>query len=110
MALKIRLRQQGRKNARVYRLVVATDRCPRDGKYVECLGWYNPRKEAEEQSLSIKSDRVQHWLSVGAEYTEKVAYLLKKGVPELIKQHKESLVVRREKNRAKQRSNKKQLA
>ena len=42
MALKIRLRQQGRKNRPFYRLVLTDSRTPRDGKYVEALGWYNP--------------------------------------------------------------------
>lgn len=84
MALKIRLRQQGRKNRTFYRLVVTDARSPRDGKYVEALGWYNPIEEADDKQLSIKADRVQHWLSVGAQLTENAENLIRKSAPEII--------------------------
>ena len=60
MALKIRLRQQGRNNRPFYRLVVANCRSPRDGKYVEALGWYNPFEQELDKSVSIKPDRIQY--------------------------------------------------
>ena len=62
MGLKIRLRQQGRNNRPFYRLVVADCRSPRDGKYVEALGWYNPFEQELDKSVSIKPERIQYWL------------------------------------------------
>jgi small subunit ribosomal protein S16 len=85
MALKIRLRQQGRTNRAFYRLVVTDSRTPRDGKYLEALGWYNPIEATDDQKLSFKSDRIQHWLSLGAELTESAASLVKRAAPEIIR-------------------------
>ena len=84
MALKIRLRQQGRTNRAFYRLVVADARSPRDGKYLEALGWYNPIEETAEKKLFIKADRIQHWLNVGAQLTENVGHLIRQSTPSLI--------------------------
>ena len=84
MALKIRLRQQGRTNRSFYRLVVTDSRSPRDGKYVEALGWYNPIEDADDKKLSIKTDRIQHWLSVGAQLSENAEHLIRKSAPEII--------------------------
>lgn len=78
MALKIRLRQQGRRNHVVYRLVLADVESPRDGKYIEFLGWYDPHKD---ESYHLKSERIFYWLSQGAELTEKVEALVKQGAP-----------------------------
>lgn len=78
MALKIRLRQQGRKNRVVYRLVLTDVGAPRDGKYMEMLGWYNPHQVI---TLDVKGDRVFYWLNQGAEITEKAIALIKKGAP-----------------------------
>jgi len=89
MALKIRLRQQGRKNRAFYRLVVTDSRSPRDGKYVEALGWYDPIEEADEKGLAIKTDRIQHWLSVGAQLTDSAAHLVRKSAPQLIQTQKD---------------------
>ncbi len=72
MALKIRLRQQGRNNRQVYRVVVSDVRSPRDGKYVESLGWYNPFESELDKSVSVKADRIQHWLDTGALLSERV--------------------------------------
>ena len=66
MALKIRLRRQGRKNHPFYRLVLIDARNPRDGKYKENLGWYDPFEAEEEKNLLVQADRVAHWLSQGA--------------------------------------------
>lgn len=86
MALKIRLRQQGRTNLAFYRLVVTNSRSPRDGKYVEALGWYNPVEAEDDKKISIKSDRIQHWLNVGAQLTDNVECLLRKSAPHIVKE------------------------
>ena len=80
MAVKIRLRAQGSVNRVMYRVVVADSRSPRDGKYIEAVGWYNPLAKAEVQ-VEIKPDRIQHWLEQGAEITDKVASLVKRAAP-----------------------------
>jgi len=84
MALKIRLKRQGRRNQPFYRLIVADSRNPRDGRYVECLGWYNPREDKDENKLSLKGDRIEHWLNCGAILTEKAETLVKKGAPKVL--------------------------
>lgn len=81
MALTIRLRQQGRKNQRSFRIVVADRRSPRDGKYVEGLGWYDPHKE-HGKDLMVKKDRVDYWISQGAQMTENVQSLMKRSSAE----------------------------
>lgn len=88
MALKIRLRQQGRKNYTVYRLVLTDSRSPRDGKYLEVLGWYNPYGEGVEKKLSVQSERVQFWLDRGAILSERVEALLKQGSPQVVQAYK----------------------
>lgn len=85
MALKIRLRQQGRNNRPFYRVVIADERSPRDGKYVEALGWYNPFESAEDKSLSLNEMRIQHWIDQGAQVSEKVESLLWRKAPTLMK-------------------------
>jgi len=84
MALKIRLRQQGRRNRLVYRLVLSDARSPRDGKYLETLGWYNPHATEKEQVMNIDGARIQHWVDQGAELTEKAGALVKQSAPEVI--------------------------
>jgi small subunit ribosomal protein S16 len=74
--VKIRLRRIGAKKQPSYRVVVADARAPRDGRFVETIGFYNPRTEPE--TVKIKEDRALHWLSVGAQPTEPVKRLLKK--------------------------------
>ncbi|MBQ6163086.1 MAG: 30S ribosomal protein S16 [Clostridia bacterium] len=81
MAVKIRLRRMGAKKAPFYRVVVADSRYPRDGRFIEEIGYYNPVSEPVQ--LSIDADRAKHWLSVGAQPTDTVKDLLKKsGVTE----------------------------
>jgi len=89
MALKIRLRQQGRANRHSYRVVVTDSRSPRDGRYVEALGWYNPLEAEMEKHLHLKGDRVQHWLNLGAVLTERAEALVAKAIPTLIQARKE---------------------
>jgi small subunit ribosomal protein S16 len=87
MALKIRLRQQGRTNRQTYRLVVADVRSPRDGKYVEMLGWYDPSLATN--NISVDADRTNYWLSQGAEFTDQAKSIIKKAAPEVIEQWQE---------------------
>ncbi len=77
MSLKIRLARGGAKNRPYYRMVVADSRMPRDGRYIERVGSYNPMLEhGDENRLVVKADRVTHWLSVGAQATDRVQRLL----------------------------------
>lgn len=82
MAVKIRLRQQGRKNRSSYRLVVADARSPRDGKYIENVGFYDPLRVASED-VTIKHDRIAHWVNLGAQVSENAMQLIKRAAPEL---------------------------
>ncbi len=104
MALKIRLRQHGRKNRPFYRVVVADIRSPRDGKYVECVGWYNPFENEQEKKMHLKDERIEHWLNTGAELSEKVQALVAQGAPEVLKTHKEKQAAHRVKMAAKKRA------
>jgi small subunit ribosomal protein S16 len=104
MALKIRLRQQGRNNRPFYRLVLADMRTKRDGKYIEALGWYNPFETSEENAVSIKADRIQHWIDHGALVSESAEALLSKAAPHVIKFKREKELAKRVKA-AEQRRN-----
>lgn len=75
--LKIRLSRGGRKNLAFYRIVVTNITSPRDSKFLEKLGTFNPLLADENTNrFTINKERVEHWLSVGAQPTEKVAKLL----------------------------------
>lgn len=106
MALKIRLRQQGRKNRAFYRLVVADSRSPRDGKYVEALGWYNPIEESDDKKLAVNIDRVQHWLSMGAQLSENAENLIRKTAPQIAQKQMEKERLYRAKVAAKRKAKK----
>ncbi len=110
MALKIRLKQLGRRNRPFYRLVVTDVRAPRDGKAVEIVGWYNPHEKTEDKLLSVKADRVQHWVNLGAELSDSAEALIKKAAPELIKAKDEQLAARRRKQGEKRRARRKAKA
>jgi small subunit ribosomal protein S16 len=73
--LKIRLRRVGAKKQPSYRIVVAESTAPRDGKFVESIGSYNPRTDPE--TVRIQEERALHWLSVGAQPTESVARIFR---------------------------------
>jgi small subunit ribosomal protein S16 len=74
MSLKIRLSRAGAKKRPFYRIVLADSRSPRDGKFIEKLGTYNPMVPAEHADrLVLKEERIKHWLSVGAQPTDRVA-------------------------------------
>ena len=76
MAVKIRLRRMGAKKAPFYRVVVADSRYPRDARFIEEIGYYNPmKKEAE---IKIDAEKAQKWIANGAQPTDTVKVLLKK--------------------------------
>ena len=103
MALKIRLRQQGATNRVMYRLVVADSRSPRDGKYIEALGWYNPHAPKEDAEIFVKPDRLQHWLQNGAQISESAQSLLERAAPEVVKTYFEGLRARKIKRKQKEK-------
>ncbi|MBI2941815.1 MAG: 30S ribosomal protein S16 [Chloroflexi bacterium] len=76
MPVKIRLRRVGAKKQPSYRVVVADSRAPRDGRFVEIIGFYNPLTNPE--TVSVKTDRARLWLQRGAQPTEAVERLLRK--------------------------------
>ena len=76
MAVKIRLRRMGAKKAPFYRVVVADSRYPRDGRFIEEVGYYDPTKEPS--LVKIDGEKVKKWLQNGAQPTDTVRDLLKK--------------------------------
>ena len=76
MAVKIRLRRMGAKKAPFYRIVVADSRYPRDGRFIEELGYYDPTKEPS--VLKVDDEKAKSWIANGAQTTDKVKALLKK--------------------------------
>jgi small subunit ribosomal protein S16 len=74
--VRIRLRRVGAKKQPHYRVVVADQRSPRDGRHIETIGYYNPRTEPE--TVKIKEDRALYWLSQGAQPSEVVRHMLEK--------------------------------
>lgn len=107
MALKIRLRQQGRNNRPFFRVVVTDVRCPRDGKYVEAIGWYNPFESQIDKSISLKADRVRYWIDLGAQITESAESLISKVAPDVIRYKTEKVLAHRAKCTAKRKARKK---
>lgn len=102
MALKIRLRQQGRANRQTYRVVVADSRTRRDGKYIEMLGWYNPCQA--ENNVQIDADRLNYWIQQGAEVSEKVEHLATKAAPVVVQDMRSKRHNKRVKLAAKRRA------
>ena len=76
MAVKIRLRRMGAKKAPFYRIVVADSRYPRDGRFIEEVGYYDPTKEPS--VVKIDAEKAKQWLANGAQPTDTVRVLLKK--------------------------------
>jgi len=76
MAVKIRLKRMGMKKKPFYRVVVADDRFPRDGRFIEELGYYNPMTSPAE--IKIDGEKAKYWVGVGAQPTDTVRILLKK--------------------------------
>ncbi len=76
MAVKIRLRRVGTKNSPIYRIVVADGRSPRDGRFIENIGTYDPRKA--EPNFHVDIDRAKYWIEKGAKPSDTVASILKR--------------------------------
>ena len=76
MAVKIRLRRMGAKRAPFYRIVVADSRYPRDGRFIEEIGYYNPMTEPK--VIKVDADKAKQWIANGAQPTDTVKVLLKK--------------------------------
>ena len=74
--VKIRLRRMGAKKSPFYRIVVADSRCPRDGRFIEEIGTYDPMAEGE--NIKVDLERAKYWISNGAQPTETVRGLLTK--------------------------------
>ena len=75
MAVKIRLARGGTKKRPYYRVVVADERAPRDGRFIEKVGTYDPKVE-DSKRVNLVTERIQHWLSVGAQPTDRVLRFL----------------------------------
>ena len=75
--LKIRLRRMGAKKAPFYRIVVADSRYPRDGRFIEEIGYYNPMAAGQAVRLNVNQERLAYWQSQGAQLSETVARLVK---------------------------------
>ena len=76
MAVSIRLRREGAKNRPYYKVVVADSRSPRDGKFIEIIGTYDPKKP--DHNSTLKLDRIDHWISQGAQPSDTVRSLIKR--------------------------------
>ena len=76
MAVKIRLRRMGAKKAPFYRIVLADERYPRDGRFIEEIGYYDPTKEPT--VVNLDADKAKTWLKNGAQPTDTVKVILKK--------------------------------
>lgn len=77
MPVKIRLRRIGAKGHALYRVVVADSRSPRDGRFIETIGHYDPHQDPPEVKFNV--ERAKHWVAVGAEPTDTARALLKRG-------------------------------
>ena len=78
MAVKIRLRRMGAKKAPFYRIVVADSRYPRDGRFIEEVGYYDPMTEPA--TIKLDTEKVEKWLANGAQPTETVKSIINKSV------------------------------
>ena len=78
MAVKLRLKRTGRRHLPCYRLNAIDSRAPRDGRAIEELGLYDPLQKDPEKQINFKRERIEYWLSVGAQPSETVANLLEK--------------------------------
>ena len=86
MAVIIRLRRDGAKNSPYYRIVVADKHSPRDGKFLELIGTYDPKKKGD--NSTIKLDRAAHWMKLGALPSDTVKSILKKAKAKSAKEEK----------------------
>ena len=79
LAVRIRLKRMGRRHRPFYRLVAIDRHKQRDGRFIEELGFYDPINKDAEKQVSLKRDRIEYWLSVGAKPSETVHSLLRRG-------------------------------
>jgi small subunit ribosomal protein S16 len=79
MVVRLRLQRFGRTHSPFYRMVAADSRAPRDGKFLEIIGTYNPiANSAGIKEIRLKADRIRYWISVGAQPSDRVAWILGK--------------------------------
>ena len=76
MSVKIRLRRTGAKNNPSYRIVATEATAPRDGRFIETLGWYDPKIEGI--NFELKTERIDHWVSEGAIVSDSVKSMMKR--------------------------------
>jgi small subunit ribosomal protein S16 len=105
MALIIRLRQQGKNNRRSFRLVVTNVRSPRDGKFIENLGFYDPLA-TDDKAIAINEERIAYWLDKGALISDQAKSIVGKKVPALIKKLTEKKVAKKVKEAKKRKAKK----
>ena len=81
--LKIRLARGGAKKRPYYYIVVADSHSPRDGKFIERVGTYNPMlpRDGEQKRVTLKTDRIQHWISKGAQVSDRVQQMIRRSQP-----------------------------
>lgn len=110
MALKIRLARRGTTNRPFYHIVAADSRSPRDGEYLEKLGTYNPLETDAAKKVILSTERAKHWLSVGAQATDRVAKILANAgltkAPKLTEQPSKSAPKKRAQERAAEKAEK----
>ena len=93
--VKIRMRRTGCKNQAAYRIVAADERSPRDGKFLEILGWYDT--QIKDENFKLDLERVDHWLSKGAKPSATVATLIRRAKNPALKPHHARKAVKAEK-------------
>ena len=76
MAVKLRMKRMGRSHVNFFRVNAVDSRSPRDGRVIEELGWYAPEAKEADKQINLKRERIEYWLSVGAQPTETVSDLL----------------------------------
>ena len=79
----IRMSRGGAKNRPFYSIVVADSRMPRDGRFIERVGYYNPKAAEHEAGFELSLDRVAHWVKLGAQPSDAVKKLIKRGKAKL---------------------------
>jgi small subunit ribosomal protein S16 len=107
MALVIRMRQQGANSRQRFRVVITDVRSPRDGKYIEKLGWYNPFG-AEGSNYQLDLPRIQFWIDQGAQISDRVKSLVKHLAPEIVQKMTSKRMAKTEKARLKKVAKKKE--
>ena len=93
MAVRIRMKQLGRKHRHYYRIVAIDGRQPRDGRIIEELGSYDPMVKNTDDRVRLRPDRIKYWMSVGAQPSENVAIFLKKYMDKFEKAEAEAAAV-----------------